>query len=109
MRAIGSFQGAYLRLQAEFDHVQPPRSAGHRPLFHRPPDWWQNKHAITLVNAAVRGSAGWSRINLPEQGNPAGQEWSLSHPPRWIPGRIADHPLLWTEAILEQVQRLQVS
>ena len=100
-RTIGQFRGAYLRLQAEFDHVQPPCTAAHRPLFHQPPRWWQNKHAVTLVNAAVAGGVPWVRVNLPRQGNPANTAWSMHSPPNWLEGTMSKHPQAWVEAVHE--------
>ncbi|MFT4974862.1 MAG: hypothetical protein ACI8S6_000745 [Myxococcota bacterium] len=65
-----------MRLQAERDHVQPPR-------------WWQNKHAVTLSSAAVAGGVPWVRIN---------------RPPRYAPGALADHSGLWAEAVEALIQ-----
>lgn len=100
-RTIGGFRGAYLRLQAEFDHVQPPSSAAHRPLFHHPPRWWQNKHAVTMVNAAVHGGVPWVRVNLPAQANRPNTTYSQQRSPRWLKGTMSEHPRAWTEAVLE--------
>ena len=103
-RTLGRYRGAYLRLQAEFDHVQPPRSAAERPLFHHPPRWWQNKHAIALINAAVAGGVPWTRINLPAQGNPPNTAWSMDSPPRWLDGTMSAQPQAWVDAVLELIR-----
>lgn len=105
IRTIGRFRGRYLRLQATFDHVQPPRSAGHIPLFHRPPEWWHNKHALDLLNAAVDGGVPWCRINLPAQGNPLGERATRDTPPRWLSGSMEEHPGAWIEAVRELAGR----
>lgn len=107
VRTIGTFRGHYLRLQAEVDHVQPPRSVGHRPLFHRPPEWWQNKHALDMVNAAVVGGVPWVRVNLPPQGNPINSIWPIESPPCWIPARMTEHPQVWPESVVEITGLLQ--
>lgn len=101
--ALGAFRGRYLRLQAEFDHVQPPRGAEQVPLFDQPPRWFQGCHAVTLVNAAIDGGVPWVRVNPAACGNPVNQRWSAASPPRWLPGKMEEHPGVWEEAVGEVV------
>lgn len=64
-RFIGSFRGRYLRLQATWDHSQPPGNELEVPTFHVPPLWWQGKHTADMPNAAVSGGVPWMCVNLP--------------------------------------------
>jgi len=109
VRFIGGFRGYYLRLQAEWDHAQPPENASQITEYYHPegwpnggPAWWHNKHAADMVNAALEGSAVWVRVNLIEQGNPINASYSGDHLPKFLPGHLADKP--WSvRAILEMV------
>ncbi len=104
---IGAFRGAYLRLQATWDHAQPPENAAEIPAFHHPsgwpgggPAWWHNKHATDMVNAAVAGGVPWVRVNLPPQGNAINAVYDVGNPPTYLPGRLSNQP--WAvRAILE--------
>lgn len=78
-RFIGTFRGRYLRLQAQWDHAQPPASEAEIPTYHQPPLWWHNKHTADMVNAAVAGGVPWVRVNLPEQGNAVNATYDLSN------------------------------
>lgn len=99
-RFIGDFRGLYLRLQAEWDHSQPPENMAEIPTFNLPPLWWQNKHTMDIVNIAVTGGVPWVRINLPEQNNLVNAKYTIEHPPVYLPGMLADKP--WSvRAILE--------
>jgi hypothetical protein len=91
-RYIGGFRGMYLRLQAEWDHAQPPRNPEQVPVFHQPPEWWQNKHAADMVNAAVAGGVPWVRVNLTEHGNVVNDVYDADHQPVYLEGRLADEP-----------------
>jgi hypothetical protein len=73
---IGQFVGYYLRLQATWDHAQPPENIPQIASYDHPegwpnggPSWWHNKHTIDIVNTAVAGGVPWVRVNLPGQGN----------------------------------------
>ncbi len=100
---IGEFRGRYLRLQAEWDHAQPPSELGEIPVFHQPPMWWQCKHAMDMVNAAVAGGVPWVCVNLPEQGNPINATYDADDQPVYLPGRLADKP--WAVlAVLEMAR-----
>ena len=103
VRDIAGFRGRYLRLQAEWDHVQPPQEPAHLALFHQPPRWWQGRHAVQLNNAAVAGGVPWVRVNLAAQGNRVGATYDVGTPPRWIPGRMVDHPEMLATAVLDMV------
>ena len=106
---IGDFRGYYLRLQAKWDHAQPPDNEAQIARFYRPngwtegaPAWWHNKHAADMVNAAVNGGVPWVRVNLPPQGNPVNATYDANHMPVFLPERLADRP--WSvQAILEMV------
>lgn len=102
-RFIGAFRGRYLRLQAQWDHAQPPSEPAEIPMFHQPPMWWQNKHAADMVNAAVSGGVPWVRVNLPEQGNPVNATYDAENQPVYLPGKLADKP--WSVlAVLEMAR-----
>lgn len=105
VRLLAGWRRPYLRLQAEYDHVQPPQEPAHVPLFDRPPAWWQGRHAMQLVNTLVAGGCPWVRVNLPAHGNAVNATYTQEAPPRWIPGRMADHGPLLADAILELVGR----
>ena len=104
---IGQFRGAYLRLQATWDHAQPPENEAQIPTYHHPggwpgggPAWWHSKHTTDIVNAAVAGGVPWVRVNLPPQGNAVNATYDVDNPPTFLPGRLADQP--WAvRAILE--------
>jgi hypothetical protein len=104
---IGQFQGAYLRLQATWDHAQPPEDESQIATYHHPggwpgggPAWWHNKHTTDIVNAAVAGGVPWVRVNLPPQGNAVNATYNVDQAPTYLPGRLADQP--WAvRAILE--------
>ena len=107
---IGSFQGAYLRLQATWDHAQPPESEADISTYHHPngwpgggPAWWHNKHTSDIVNAAVEGGVPWVRVNFPEQGNAVNATYDADHMPIFLPGELADQP--WAvRAIIEMAR-----
>ena len=102
-RFIGKFQGKYLRLQATWDHSQPPNKPSEIPLFHKPPLWWQGKHTVDMVNAAVDGGVPWVRVNLPEQGNQVNKTYDADHQPVYLPGELKDRP--WsTRAVLKMAR-----
>lgn len=106
---IGNFNGAYLRLQATWDHAQPPENVSQMALYDHPegwpgggPAWWHNKHTTDIVNAAVVGGVPWVRVNLPAQGNAVNATYDAEHSPIYLPGQLADQP--WAvRAILEMV------
>ena len=93
---IGEFRGKYLRLQATWDHSQPPSNESEIPVFHKPPLWWQGKHTADMVNAAVRGGVPWVRVNLPEQGNLVNMTYDADNQPVFLAGELKDR--LWGEA-----------
>ena len=101
IRYIGSFNGMYLRLQAEWDHSQPPGRASELEMFHQPPIWWQGKHTCDMVNAAVDGGVPWVRVNLAKEGNPVNSKYDAGKLPRFIPGMLNNLPLYSAEAVLE--------
>lgn len=115
VRFIGDFNGYYLRLQAEWDHAQPPENPTQIEDFYHPegwpsggPAWWQNKHAADMVNAAVAGGVPWVRVNLEAQGNPINATYSFDEKPFYLPGYLAEQP--WSvRAILEMVNLPPIS
>lgn len=107
---IGQFHGFYLRLQATWDHAQPPENIAQVAAYDRPegwpngsPSWWHNKHTADIVNAAVAGGVPWVRVNLPGQANSVNATYEAEHVPTYLPGQLADQP--WSvRAILEMVE-----
>ncbi len=87
---IASIKCYYMRVQAEYDHVQPPNAQW--PGFYYPPVWYQNKHAVDMVNGAVRGSAPWVRMNGTTIGNPINATYDSLSPPTYYSGTMASHP-----------------
>ncbi len=82
VRFIGSFRGMYLRVQAEVDHAQGD----------------YHEHALAMVDAALAGGVPWVRVNGEDMGNPVNARYPLDDPsrwPKWIPGRLRDHPGGW--------------
>jgi len=103
IRFIGAFRGRYLRMQATWDHAQPPSDESGVAAFTLPPMWWQNKHAMDIVNAAVLGGVPWVRVNLPEQGNAVNATFDMSRPPVYLPGMLEEKP--WkVRAVLEMAR-----
>ena len=108
VRFIGGFRGQYLRLQATWDHAQPPDTLADMALYHHPegwpgdgPAWWHNKHAADMITAAVVGGVPWVRVNLDPQRNPVNAVYDAGAPPAFLPGRLADQP--WAvRAILDR-------
>ncbi|MFC2095776.1 alpha/beta hydrolase family protein [Candidatus Bipolaricaulota bacterium] len=107
---IGHYTGRYLRLQATWDHAQPPENAEQIARYHHPdgwtgggPAWWHNKHTTDIVNAAVEGGVPWVRVNLSPQHNAVNATYDADHSPVFLPGRLADQP--WAaRAILEMAE-----
>ena len=107
VRYIGRFRGRYLRLQATWDHAQPPDSVEEIDMYYHPngwpgggPAWWHNKHATDMINAAIEGGVPWARVNLPEQGNAVNAAYDAEHQPVFLPGALGGGP--WTvRAVLE--------
>ena len=107
---IGSFRGRYLRLQATWDHAQPPENIAQIARYHRPegwpegsPPWWHNRHTDEIVQAAVAGGVPWVRVNLAAQGNAVNAVYGANQPPVYLPGVLSDAP--WAvRAILEMVE-----
>lgn len=100
---IGAFRGTYLRLQAEWDHAQPPSEPAEIPMFDQSPVWWQCKHTADMINAAVAGGVPWVRVNLAEHGNAINATYDAESQPAYLPGRLADQP--WVVlAVLEMAR-----
>lgn len=104
-RFIGNFRGRYLRLQAEWDHSQPPSGPGEIPIFRQPPLWWQCKHAMDMVSAALAGGVPWVRINLEEHGNAVGEIYSAYHRPVYLSGLLADD--VWDVRAIIEMARME--
>jgi hypothetical protein len=101
---IGGFDGMYLRLQAEWDHSQPPSRPSEVEMFHDPPTWWQGKHTCDIVNAAVDGGVPWVRVNLIEQRNAVNETYDADNLPVYIPGQLNSNPMIPVEAVLEMAR-----
>lgn len=87
---IGTVRNRYLRIQAEWDHAQPPNEQW--PDFDYPPLWYRNKHAVDLVNLATSGMSPWTRVNSGELGNLPDTSYDMEHPPIYYEGTFQDHP-----------------
>jgi hypothetical protein len=87
---IGQARCRYLRVQAEWDHAQPPNAQW--PGFDYPPLWYQCKHGVDMVNLATLGRSPWTRMNGPSLANPTDQTYSREQPPIYYTGRWQDHP-----------------
>lgn len=83
---IGSVTSAYMRIQSDWDHMQPPNQ-DYR-YFDYPPLWYRNKHAIDLLNAATNGKAAWTRMNGATIGNTANTLYSYGSQPAYYSGTI---------------------
>ncbi|MCJ7622047.1 MAG: hypothetical protein MUO76_00985 [Anaerolineaceae bacterium] len=104
-RLIGGFRGRYLRLQAEWDHAQPPSNPSEIEIFNQPPLWWHNKHTTIMVNTAVEGGVPWVRVNLPPQGNQVNAMYDLDNPPVYLPGNLKDKP--WAVIAVLEMARME--
>jgi len=105
IRFIANFRGRYLRLQAQWDHAQPPSSPEEIQLFELPPLWWHNKHTTDIVNAALEGGVPWVRVNLPEQGNAVNATYDVNTRPVFLPGWLADGP--WAVKAIIEMARME--
>lgn len=104
IRFVGNFNGMYLRLQAEWDHSQPPSCDSEIEMFHQPPFWWQCKHTCDIVNAAVDGGVPWVRVNLAKEGNDVNSKYNKDILPNFVPGELINYPLYAAEAVLEMAR-----
>jgi hypothetical protein len=100
IRYIGSFRGMYVRLQAEWDHSQPPRHASEIGWFDEEAIWYPWKHTCDMVNAAVAGGVPWVRVNLPEQDNAVNDNYDYFRRLVPLPGELKDRPYA-VQAVLE--------
>ena len=89
-RFIGRARCRYVRVQAEWDHAQPPNAQW--PGFDYPPLWWPCKHATDLINLATEGRCAWTRVNAAALGNAANQTYDHDGRPTYYSGRMQDHP-----------------
>jgi hypothetical protein len=105
VRTIGQFRGRYLRLQAEWDHSQPPSTPAEIDTFHVPPLWWRARHTAMMVNAALDGGVPWVRVNLEQQGNPVNVRYDEANEPAYLPGLLADQP--WEVRAIIEMARLE--
>ncbi|MCF6148753.1 MAG: hypothetical protein E3K37_08850 [Candidatus Kuenenia sp.] len=103
IRYIGDFRGNYLRIQGEWDHALPPSRKREIRKFTKPPVWWQNKHAIDMVDAAIAGGAPWVRINMQEQGNRVNSIYSFKKQPEYLSGSY-DEAQTYLRAIIELIR-----
>lgn len=99
IKYIGGFRGRYLRLQATWDHAQPPGEEADIATFDHPegwpgggPAWYHNKHTNDIVNRAVEGGVPWVRVNLTEQANAVNSNHDHENQPVWLPGTLDDKP-----------------
>jgi len=101
---IGSFNGMYLRLQAEYDHSQPPGEFDDPDDFYDPPTWYQARHTCDMVRAAINGGVPWVRVNLPPQGNTVNAVYGPENLPILLPGAWGSDPMIPVRAVLEMAR-----
>jgi hypothetical protein len=89
-RFIGQVRCRYLRVQAEWDHAQPPNVQW--PGFDYYPLWYPGKHTVDMVNLATQGRAAWTRVNAASIGNPPNQTYDHDHPPVFYGQSMSTHP-----------------
>jgi len=90
IRYIGNIGCRYLRVQAEYDHAQPPNALW--PGFDYPPSWYPCKHTIDMINLATRGSSPWTRVNGLPLGNQPNTTYSRELPPVYYTQSMQTHP-----------------
>jgi hypothetical protein len=100
IRFISDFGGRYVRLQAQWDHSQPPSRAEEVGWFNEGSIWYPWKHTCDMANAAVAGGVPWVRVNLPEQNNPVNATWDYHNRPVPLPGELKDQTYA-VRAVLE--------
>ena len=89
-RFIGNIRCRYLRVQAEYDHAQPPSALWSG--FDYPPLWYPCKHTIDMINNATSGSSPWTRVNGLPLGNATNATYSREHPPVYYSQSMQTHP-----------------
>jgi hypothetical protein len=89
-RYIDSIRCRYLRIQAQWDHAQPPNAQW--PGFDYPPLWYPCKHGVDLINLATLGWAAWTRMNGSSIGNPPDTTYSRESPPIYYAQSFHTHP-----------------
>lgn len=104
-RYIGNIRCAYMRVQAEWDHAQPP--SAQYPEFDYPPLWYQNKHGVDLINLATEGTATWTRMNGEALGNPPSTTYSYGNPAVWYDQVFSGH-LGEREALIKEMAALDL-
>jgi len=104
IRDIISFNGMYLRLQADYDHSQPPGQFDDPAAFYDPPIWYQARHTCDMVNVAIAGGVPWVRVNLPPQGNPVNAVFGPENLPVLLPGAWGSDPMVPACAVLEMAR-----
>jgi len=112
VKYIGGFKGRYLRLQATWDHAQPPETEADIASFDHPggwpgggPAWYQNKHTNDIVNVAVDGGVPWVRVYLPQQGNGVNEKYAHDNQPQWLPGTLKEEP--WAVKAVVEMARME--
>jgi hypothetical protein len=105
IRFIGQYRGRYIRLQATWDHAQPPSNPGEFAAFDLPPQWWRNKHTMDMVNEAVTGGVPWVCVNLSQHGNPVNATYGYEDPPVYLEGKLSDR--LWGVLAVLEMARMQ--
>lgn len=83
---IGMVSAPYLRLQANWDHAQPPNQEYQTGFSGKPSLWYQNKHAVDMINTATRGAAPWTRMNGNDAGNSINGLYSFDKPALYYTG-----------------------
>jgi hypothetical protein len=87
---IGLINCYYLRVQAQWDHAQPP--SPDYPVFEYPPLWWAWKHTTDMADKAACGCSPWVLANHPILGNSLNARYNEQNQPAVYSGWMKDYP-----------------
>ncbi len=105
LRFISSIKATYMRIQAFWDHMQPPNQE--YPLeFDKPSKWYQNKHAIDMLNAATDGKTPWTRMNGKDLENKVNTLYSRENQPVYHSGGFDFSSPEFSETILRAIEEM---
>jgi len=105
LKYIGLISVPYMRLQSEWDHMQPP-DATYKDGFDHPPLWYPRKHVIDMVNGATNGSSPWTRVNASAMGNTPNTTYSQESQPAFYSGSFHTDPSGYTAIAVQAVAEM---
>ncbi len=105
LRYIGLIRAAYLRIQSYWDHMQPPNEE-YQSGFDKPPEWYQNKHAIDMINAATNGQSPWTRMNGSNLNNKINALYSREDQPIYYSGGLDFSSQEFSEIIINAIKNM---